>query len=269
MRMTALGTFVGAAALAMIGTTTQAQTAGRSSMTVGVADNNGSWVAGPDRGQYPPRGSGWGPNGYLGGDIYVPAPVPVRSNALPVRNMDDLYIDETVTAGAAWSEPGDPDNDTAAGGYQRVGRGFVVPNYLRTSTYLVTDWRGYGLPRPAQGLRWVRYYDDALLIDGTGRVQDTRNGIDWNHDGRATTYADDAAYQSGDYDGGFVTEGAEASDGVRVYRSGPDAPNVSVHRNADGSTTVVVRNEPQVTTETRYVPAPPPPPVTTYMAQRR
>jgi Ni/Co efflux regulator RcnB len=261
MRGTAVGTFVGAAALALIGAT------GAAAQTAGVAGNDGRWVAVPDRDLSPPRGSSWGPSGYRGGDIHAPAPVPVRSDALPVRNIDDLYSDETVTVGAAWDDAGDADGDMAAGGYQRVGRGFVVPNYLRTSAYLVTDWRGYGLPRPGYGLRWVRYYDDALLIDGTGRVQDTRSGIDWDHDGRATTYADDTVYQQGNYDTGFVTQGAAMNDDVQVYRSGPDAPNVSVHRNADGSTTVVVRNEPQVTTTTRYVPAPPPVPV--YMAQRR
>ena len=36
-------------------------------------------------------------------------------------------------------------------------------------------WRGRH-----RGTRWVRYYDDAVLIDPDGRVIDTRYGIEWD-----------------------------------------------------------------------------------------
>ncbi|MDB5689805.1 MAG: hypothetical protein JWL91_1681 [Sphingomonas bacterium] len=281
MRVPALGLYVGAIALASalaVGATgLGAQASGRSAMavgtvgTVGTVANGGGWGAVPQVGLTPPRGSNWGPEGYRGDILYPVTPAPLAAAAAAAPPPGNFYADDVVTARDGWDDRGPGNADTSARGYLRVGRGSVVPGYLRTSTYFVTDWRGYGLAQPGYGLRWVRYYDDALLIDANGRVQDTRYDVDWNRDGVRTTYVDEVFYEPDNYDRGFLPQGEAVDPGVQVYRSGADSPNVSVHRNPDGSTTVVVRNEPQVTTSTRYVPAapPPPPPAPTYIARRR
>ncbi len=46
----------------------------------------------------------------------------------------------------------------------------------------------YGLMAPPAGYFWVRYYDDAVLVDGRGRVSDWSNGIAW---GDADAWAGD------------------------------------------------------------------------------
>lgn len=277
MRIRASGRYAGALALAsglgLIVSGAVAQTGGRSAMRVGAAEVG----ARPGGVELSPaqRGSSWGPDGYSSDRIYVYTPAaPIRNDAPGVPPTNDRFADDVVTNGAGWPDPA-PAAGTgradAARGYRRVGRGFVVPTYLRDPAYFVTDWRGYGLARPATNLRWIRYYDDALLIDSAGRVQDSRYDVDWNRNGGTTTYADGGFYQGNEYDTGFAPEGDVVDDGVQVYRSGPNAPNVSVQRNPDGSTTVTVREEPVVTTTTRYVPAPPlpPPPAPTTVRRRR
>ena len=42
--------------------------------------------------------------------------------------------------------------------------------------FQINNWQAYGFAQPAAGQRWVRYYDDAYLIDANGRVVDTRYG---------------------------------------------------------------------------------------------
>lgn len=64
--------------------------------------------------------------------------------------------------------------------YRRLDRGGMVPNYWWGPAYMVGDWEGYGLYQPQPGYRWIRYYDDALLIDSYGRVLDGRYGMDWS-----------------------------------------------------------------------------------------
>lgn len=76
-------------------------------------------------------------------------------------------------------------------GYRRVDRGFAVPHRWWGPRYQVQNWDAYGLPQPMHGGRWVRYYDDALLIDAYGRVQDGRWGMSWDE------YGDDWGYDDG------------------------------------------------------------------------
>ena len=78
--------------------------------------------------------------------------------------------------------------------YRRPARGYVLPSYWISPRFYITDWSGYGLSQPATGYNWVRYYDDAVLIDGRGSVYDTADGIDWDR-----------------YDDGYYT------DDTRVY----------------------------------------------------
>ena len=58
-------------------------------------------------------------------------------------------------------------------------------------TYLIGDWRAYGLVRPAAGFGWSRYYDDAVLTDQWGRVYDWRQDMRW-----------DGGYDESGYDDG-------------------------------------------------------------------
>jgi Ni/Co efflux regulator RcnB len=70
------------------------------------------------------------------------------------------------------------------GHIQRIGRGGMVPGSWWGPQFVIRDWHGYGFPQPFGGGRWIRYYDDALLIDRHGRVHDGRYGYDWSRHGR-------------------------------------------------------------------------------------
>lgn len=83
--------------------------------------------------------------------------------------------------------------------YRRPYRGYALPSYWIAPRFYVTDWQAYGLSRPMPGYNWVRYYDDAVLIDARGSVFDTRDGVDW--DGTGVGYGqDDRVYADGGYD---------------------------------------------------------------------
>jgi Ni/Co efflux regulator RcnB len=72
--------------------------------------------------------------------------------------------------------------------YRRLGRGAMLPGYWRGSGFRVPDYLSFGLAAPPQGYGWVRYYDDAVLVDGGGRVWDSVDGIGWA-DAQADGYA--------------------------------------------------------------------------------
>lgn len=65
-------------------------------------------------------------------------------------------------------------------GYRRFGVGLTLDSILYDQSYWIDDADYYRLP-PAYGpYRWVRYYNDALLVDiYTGRVVDTVYDIFW------------------------------------------------------------------------------------------
>ena len=73
--------------------------------------------------------------------------------------------------------------------YRRPVRGYVLPAYWNTPRFHVDDWRAFALPQPPVGYRWVRYYDDAVLIDGRGAVYDTEFGVDWDRLDRPPAHA--------------------------------------------------------------------------------
>lgn len=69
-------------------------------------------------------------------------------------------------------------------GFQRrLHRGFVVPHFFFGPQFHVQNWQLYGFAQPGADQRWVRYYDDAYLIDRGGRIVDTREGLDWDQYG--------------------------------------------------------------------------------------
>lgn len=91
--------------------------------------------------------------------------------------------------------------------YRRPARGWMLPTYWFAPSFYVTDYAIYGLGAPANGYTWVRYYDDAVLVDGRGRVYDTVSGINWDR------YDDGYAFRGDGYDGGYDRSYQGHSDG--------------------------------------------------------
>lgn len=86
--------------------------------------------------------------------------------------------------------------------YRRPVRGYALPAYWNTPRFYISDWSAYGLAQPQSGYNWVRYYDDAVLIDGRGSVYDTVGQVDWDrYDGGSEGgygYEDDQVYARDD-----------------------------------------------------------------------
>jgi Ni/Co efflux regulator RcnB len=43
-------------------------------------------------------------------------------------------------------------------------RGYRLPTYLRSNSYVVTDWRGHRLSAPPRGYHWVQVGPDYVLV---------------------------------------------------------------------------------------------------------
>ncbi|HVJ02608.1 MAG TPA: RcnB family protein [Sphingomonas sp.] len=61
--------------------------------------------------------------------------------------------------------------------YRRLDRGAELPEFWRG--YRVPNYLALGLAAPPQGYSWVRYYDDAVLVDTRGRVWNSVGGVAW------------------------------------------------------------------------------------------
>lgn len=65
-------------------------------------------------------------------------------------------------------------------GYQRFGIGMMLSSALFAQSYWINDPYSYRLPEADGDYRWVRYYNDALLVDTySGEVVDVINDIFW------------------------------------------------------------------------------------------
>lgn len=65
-------------------------------------------------------------------------------------------------------------------GYQRFSVGMMMSQMLFAENYWIDDPWDYRLPEVYGPYRWVRYYDDALLVDiYSGQVVDVIYGIFW------------------------------------------------------------------------------------------
>lgn len=85
--------------------------------------------------------------------------------------------------------------------WSRIDRGFIVPHFWWAPQFQVFNWQSYGFAQPGYGNRWIRYYDDALLIDQYGRVIDRREGMNWDEYGDSWDYDDQGIpYYRGDRD---------------------------------------------------------------------
>jgi Ni/Co efflux regulator RcnB len=85
--------------------------------------------------------------------------------------------------------------------HRRLHRGFVIHPFWFGPQFHIQNWQMYGFADPGRDRRWVRYYDDAYLVDDDGRVMDERYGLDWDEYGERWEMADGipAYYGRGDY----------------------------------------------------------------------
>ncbi len=114
--------------------------------------------------------------------------------------------------------------------YRRPGRGFALPRYWFAPSFFIGNYGSYGLAPPPSGYRWSRYYDDAVLIDGGGRVYDSVQGIGWDDDdgdtgydrGERPGYGAPYAAPGLTYQGGYQGEyqGSYEVNGQRGYQQG-------------------------------------------------
>jgi Ni/Co efflux regulator RcnB len=100
--------------------------------------------------------------------------------------------------------------------HRRLQRGFAINPFWFGSQFHINNWQAYGFANPGVDQRWVRYYDDAYLIDRGGRVVDTRYGLDWDQYGEE--WGDD--------------DGIPAYRGSRDYR--PDADDYAWAEQQEG-----------------------------------
>ncbi|MEA3049816.1 MAG: hypothetical protein QOG84_1652 [Sphingomonadales bacterium] len=110
-----------------------------------------------------------------------------------------------------------------AGHWQRIGRGGVLPPMWWGPQFTIGDWGMYGFPPPVSGGRWIRYYDDALMVGPDGRVMDGRYGYDWDRYGDRWSYDEDGVPMAmGDEGYGPGRDEDEWAD--RDERDGPPPP---------------------------------------------
>lgn len=109
-------------------------------------------------------------------------------------------------------------------GYRAPYRGYTLPTYWVQPSYRIVNFPTYGLYAPQTGYGWSRYYDDAVLTDSRGYVQDHRSNIPWDR------Y--DGGYAPGDYPEPDYGPAMGADRGVyddeRVYSGGYNTPRSQV-----------------------------------------
>lgn len=116
---------------------------------------------------------------------------------------------------------GIPKNDV----YRRPYRGWTMPSYWVQPSFYVGNYYTYGLSAPSNGYYWSRYYDDAVLTDQRGYVQDYRSGVNW--DAYGSSYSG-AEYPPPSYGQGGYIQQPQYAPAVRVddqaYNWDLDAP---------------------------------------------
>ena len=127
--------------------------------------------------------------------------------------------------------------------FVRIHRGGTIPHFWFGPQFHIQNWGMYGFPQPFDGGRWVRYYDDAYLIDRDGRVRDGRYGMDWDrygerwdHDENGVPYyVGDGDYEPGDWDYEWAERYERGDRGRDDYARGG-------HDGRDGGRRVKVRH---------------------------
>ena len=95
----------------------------------------------------------------------------------------------------------------------RLNRGAFIHPFWFGPQFFISNWQGYGFADPGPDRRWVRYYDDAYLVDQGGRVVDVREGLDWDQYGERWETSDGIPsyygrneFQPGEEDYAYVEE---------------------------------------------------------------
>ncbi len=117
--------------------------------------------------------------------------------------------------------------------HHQLQRGHVVPPFWFGPQFHIRNWGHYGFADPGADRRWVRYYDDAYLVDRSGRVMDARHGLDWDQYGEQwelrdgiPAYHGGNEWHPGDVDYAWAREqgGWERGPGPQGYAYGYAAP---------------------------------------------
>jgi hypothetical protein len=61
--------------------------------------------------------------------------------------------------------------------------GFAFGGFFHQPQFHVQNWQLYGFIAPRHDQRWVRYYDDAYLVDRRGYIHDRRQRVNWDRYG--------------------------------------------------------------------------------------
>ena len=61
--------------------------------------------------------------------------------------------------------------------------GFAFGGFFQQPQFHVQNWQLYGFIAPRQDQRWVRYYDDAYLVDRRGYIHDRHQRVNWDRYG--------------------------------------------------------------------------------------
>lgn len=138
------------------------------------------------------------------GDASAPVPPPAPAYAPQVRPAPPLHVAPPprgprwggTVNGRWWGGVNAPGGYAA---YRRPVRGYALPPYWQAPRFFVGDYAAYGLGRPPRGYRWVRYYDDAVLVDDRGSVFDAAYAVDWDR------------YDQPGYPGGYYADGYPAT----------------------------------------------------------
>ena len=114
-----------------------------------------------------------------------------RPSVMPQQGMPMPGRSAPMQGAGRWS--GVPGGWNA---YRRPAYGYQLPSYWVSPSYFIPNYSVYGLPRPADGFGWSRYYDDVVLTDRWGRVYDVRGGTDWSREPRwQENYSDSYGYR--------------------------------------------------------------------------
>lgn len=92
----------------------------------------------------------------------------------------DAMANDSMASSAVMAAQASGATIVRSSAYVRPFRGFIVPVFWHQPRLYILNFRNYGLAAPVSGYRWSRYYDDAVLMDRRGHVQDFRSGLEWN-----------------------------------------------------------------------------------------
>jgi Ni/Co efflux regulator RcnB/uncharacterized protein YcfJ len=160
----------------------------------------------------------------------LPAHAAESRLAKPSAGRAMLEATSALNRGAVVSRSHGVRFPAGAPAYVRPFRGFVLPRVWIAPSYYIPNWQGYGLPRPAQGYGWSRYYDDAVLTDRSGQVYDSVQGVNWQAAQAGTgtvvtqTYSPD--YDPYNYDQSLLLGGDDVVQGTHWVTGPADVRDV-------------------------------------------